>query len=68
MVWLATALEAGSRVISLDLLLLAGQDFRFGPPSWVEVGWDQQGGECVLGLRFIQSPFCLRSDKVMQKT
>lgn len=38
MVWLAAALEAGSRVISLDLLLLAGQDFGFGPPSCVEVG------------------------------
>lgn len=37
-VWLAAALGAGSRVISLDLLLLAGHDFRFGPPSWVETG------------------------------
>lgn len=35
---LAAALEAGSRVISLDLLLLAGHDFRFGPPSWEEMG------------------------------
>lgn len=38
MVRLAAALEAGSRVISLDLLFLAGHDFRFGPPSWVEMG------------------------------
>lgn len=37
MVGLAAALGAGSRVIPLDLLLLAGYDFRFGPPSWVEI-------------------------------
>lgn len=35
---LAAALGAGSRVISLDLLLFAGHDFRFGSPSWVEMG------------------------------
>lgn len=32
---LAAALGAGPRVISLDLLLLAGHDLRFGPPPWV---------------------------------
>lgn len=52
MVWLAAALGAGSRVISLDLLLLAGYDFRLGPPSWMEVGGDQQVGECGLGDLF----------------
>lgn len=31
---LAAALGAGTRVISLDLLLLAGHNLRFGPPSW----------------------------------
>lgn len=30
---LAAALETGTRVISLDLLLLAGHDLRLGPPS-----------------------------------
>jgi hypothetical protein len=35
MVRLAAALETGTRVISLDLLLLTGHDLRFGPPSWV---------------------------------
>jgi hypothetical protein len=48
MVRLAAALGARSRVISLDLLLLAGHDLRFGPPSWVEIGMDQQGRECAL--------------------
>ena len=38
MVRLAAALGASSRVISLDLLLLAGHNFRFGPSSWVEMG------------------------------
>lgn len=37
-IWLAAALGAGSRVISLDLLLLAGYDLGFGTPSWVEMG------------------------------
>ena len=36
MVRLAAALETGTRVISLDLLLLTGHDLRFGPPSCSE--------------------------------
>lgn len=36
MVRLAAALETGTRVIPLDLLLLAGHDLRFGPPSCSE--------------------------------
>lgn len=50
MVGLAAALGTGSRVVSLDLLLLAGHDLGFGPPSWVEMGCGQQGREQALDL------------------